>query len=296
MAFVGAPVSDWRAFVRGGQSVCRSRTHTSGNNTVRMGYGDYSILTDKTQGHTNNYYIDKFRIASDFAKAPAKTDADAFLGRDAKGAVLVPEEGIPQITEGALARDTASPEDPRVAESKGAVWEWDAGYSEPEVFADTSDATVSEDAFLAFRDASAAERGAALTAQDLGAALRNKMRLENGFSENFLLTLEGQHDRLHALVERITEVPFLTPIGNYQTEIPGMPYMGSVGALDFQKKPETSVASWKDAPGAAPVEAIPAVYKRPKGAEKMDLPYNTAPAISEIKKDQAAAGLIAPSE
>jgi len=294
MAFVNAPVTcaGSSSTFLGRRPTCTARTSAVG--TVKMGYGDYSYLTDKSQGHMNNYYIDKFRIAADFIKGQPKSDADAKLGRDAKGAVVVPKEGVPQIADGILARDPSNPEDPRIAESEGAVWEWDRSYVDPalapESYADVNDAQIIDDSFQRFRDASAAERGRMLTAQDLGSTLKNKLRLQNGFDEKTLLTLEGQHDRLHALTEHIMEVPFLTPTGAPQTEIPGTPYLPSVGALDFQRKPQAEINFWKDP------TPPPAVVKRPKGAGKAELPYNTAPSVGAIKEDQVAAGLIPSAE
>ena len=291
MAFVNAPLADARTFTRGTPVATRCVTRPN-TNTVRMGYGDYSILTDKTRGHNWQYYIDKFRVIGDFTKGQPKTDADAVLGYDRKGFKLITNDGIPQTESGELAYDPNSTPDPRLAEASGSVWDWDAAYEKPVEYADVNDPKVVEDAFLAFRDASAAERGAMLTALDLGAVTANQLRSEYGYSESYLLTIEGQHERQGALADRKGEVPFLTPYGKPQTQIPGTDYLGSVSALDFMKKPTNSVSFWKD---DQPEESTK-LFKKPKGSAKADLPYNTAPAIASIKEDQAAAGMLAAGE
>lgn len=300
MAFVSAPLTDARNFSTGGAlRLCALRgVHVNATmpvstvSTLSMKYGDYSYSTDKTKGHVQQYYVDKFRVAADFAKGPPRTEADAVLGRTAKGAVKVPIDGVPQIAEGPLARDPASAPDPRLAEAAGTVWPWDAGYERPELakstYADCDDSAVAEDAFIAFRDSCSAERGAMLTRMDFNATLANKVRNERGLSEKYMLTLEGQHDRLYIMAERRKTPTFLTPYGNPTTEIPGIPYCGSIGALDFIKKPETEVAFWKD-------DNAEALYKRPKGASMPDLPYNTSPSIESVKEAQRAAGIIGPA-
>lgn len=302
MAFVSAPLADARAFCAGGAlrscSLRGSEVVEGARVAVRpvapsMKYGDYTYSTDKTKGHVQQYYVDKFRVASDFSKGVPASDADAVLGRTAKGAVAVPVEGVPQITEGPLARDPSNPVDPRVAEAEGVVWPWDAGYQDPKfaksTFADVDDSSVAEDAFLAFRDSCSSIRGSMLTRQDFNATLRNKVRIERGLSESFMLTLDGQHDRLHAMAERLKTPTFLTPYGEPTTEIPGMPYTSSIGALDFQRKPEAEIAFWKGD------ESQAANYKRPKGASKAELPYNTSPTVESLKEDQRAAGIIGPA-
>lgn len=260
---------------------------------VCMKYGDYSYLLDKTKGHVGQYYVDKFRVAADFIKGVPASDADAFLGRDAKGAVLVPKEGIPQEIDPILGgRDESAPEDPRVAESEGAVYPWDRNYKDPKfdasTYADTDDEEVVENAFQAFRASVSSERGASLTSFDFATQIKVK-KLKGGLSERYMLSLDGQLDREYARLQKIADMPFLNPTGMPQTEIPGTPYAGSVGALDFQKKTGEDIAFWAQEEATAP-------YQRPPGADAPELPYNTNPSLGEMKAAQAAAGILPASQ
>lgn len=265
--------------------------------TTRMGYGDYSYSTDKTKGHVQQYYVDKFRVASDFGRGSAPSDdADAALGRTAKGAVLVPAEGVPQPVDPILAADMSGVDaDPRVAESEGQVWPWDAAYPDPEFasssFADVESEEVADDAFAAFRSGSNDERAAALSAFD--AALKYKVaKIEAGFSEKYMLTMEGQYEANYARLQKIKDVCMFTPTGAPATEIPGFPYLQSVGAMDFQPAAANKVntAFWKADEALAEV-----VYQKPMGANTPDLPYNGAASVEQLQEVTKAKGLL-PSE
>lgn len=309
MAFLSAPAVGTRAFAAGDAVRSCSAQQTARATATTMKYGDYDYKTDRTKGHVGQYYVDKFRIASDFSKGIPASEADSALGRNSKGQVAVPVEGIPQIVDDAiLARDPESKPDARLTEIYGNAYPWDSAYDPsihggytlvqgqaggyalpaPAPMGDLDDESVADDAFSKFRGASAGDRGSALSKQDLDATTRAQMRAE-GYTENFLLTIEGQHDRLHSMVERLKQVPFLTPYGKPQSEVAGNDYLGSVGALDFLKKKEEEIAFWKD--------TVPEkTYKRPMGANTPDLPYNTAPSIGAIKEGQAAAGIIPAAE
>lgn len=298
MAFVTAtpiPKSTLTSQALGGQvSASPLRVSTVAKPcALRMGYGAYSYLTDKTKGHTNQYYVDKFRIASDFSKGVPTCNADAKLGRDAKGAMLVPKEGIPQEMGDALpARVEDVDEDPRIAESEGAVYEWDLNYVDPQflpsTYADVNNEEVAATAFAQFRGSTSAERGASITRMNFGAEARVQ-RIKAGIDEKSLLTLDGQLDVDYARLQKICNPPTLSPTGVPQTEIPGYPYVGSVGALDFMEQKEESVASfWKDAVQKPLVQS----YKKPSGAATADLPYNVAPSVALMQEQQEANGLI----
>lgn len=215
-----------------------------------MGYGSYSYLTDKTKGHVNQYYVDKFRIAADFAKGSPRSEADAKLGRTAKGGVFVPSKGIPQERDEALPPiDPTVTPDPRIAESEGAVYEWDLYYKDPKfdasTYADTEDEEVAIDAFAKFRGYVSAERGSSLTRMNFGAVARVQ-RVKAGLDESYLMTLDGMLDARYAYFQKIDDPAVLSPTGTPQTEIPGTPYLKSVGAMDFIKQPEESISSlWK---------------------------------------------------
>lgn len=265
--------------------------------TTRMGYGDYSYSTDKTKGHVQQYYVDKFRVASDFGRGSApKDDGDAVLGRTAKGAKLVPEGGVPQPVDPILSADMSGVDaDPRVAESEGEVWAWDAGYQDPALapssYADVESAEVADDAFASFRSASNSERAAALSAFD--AALKYKVaKIEAGFSEKYMLTMEGQYEANYARLQKIKDVCMFTPTGQPATEIPGFPYLQSIGALDFQPAAANKVNSafWKA--DDAPTEVV---YQKPMGANTPELPYNGTPSVEQMKAVTKAKGLL-PSE
>ena len=276
-----------------GVTALRARSRPAAAAPTRMGYGDYSYVTDKTKGHVQQYYVDKFRVASDFGRgmAPA-SDADAVLGRDAKGAVLIPEGGVPQPVDDILKADMSEvPEDPRVAESKGAVYAWDAGFEDPafapESYADLEDEDVAENAFAAFREANQAERGAVLGQMD--AALKQKIaKIKGGFSENYLLSMEGKYEANYARLQKIAEPMLFSPIsGKPQTELPGFPYMPAVSALDFQPKPgdEVNGAFWKE-------DAPKLNYQKPMGADTPELPYNSPAPVEQLKEATIAKGLL----
>ena len=259
--------------------------------TPRMGYGKYSYSTDKTKGHVQQYYVDKFRIAADFIKGTPATADDAVLGCDIKNAKLVPKEGIPQPIDPILIAGPA-PEDPRVAEASGSLYPWDIGYKDPkfapESYANLDDESVSNTAFAQFRSSVSASRGASLTAMDFGAVARVN-RLLKGIPESYLLSLDGALDAEYLRLQKLANPPGLNPTGMPQSEIPGTPYLGSVGALDFQKKKETEIAFWKDTSGTQP-STLP--YKKPSGKDTPDLPYNTSSTVDELKASQAARGLL----
>lgn len=268
--------------------------------TTRMGYGDYSYSTDKTKGHVQQYYVDKFRVPSDFGRGSApKDNADAMLGRTAKGAVLVPEGGVPQPVDPILLADMSEEaEDPRVAESEGQVWEWDAGFAKPEfaasTFADVESEDVADGAFAAFRAASNAERSAKLGEFD--AALKYKVaKIKGGLSEKYLLTMEGQYEANYARLQKIKDIMMFTPYGQPATELPGFPYMPSVGALDFQPTAADKVNSafWK---APVPSEKAEVVYQKPMGANAPELPYNGNPSVEQMQAVTKAKGLLPSNE
>lgn len=231
-------------------------------------------------------------MASDFTKGAPQTDADAKLGRNIKGAVFVPLEGIPQEFDPALpTSDEPTAVDPRLAESEGSVYPWDVNYVDPAFGADTfaklDDEEVSDNAFAAFRSSLATERGAALSAMDFGACARVN-RIKEGLDEAYLLCLDGKLDARYARLQNISDPPEFNPYGVPQTEIPGTPFVGSVGALDLQPKPKDNIAFWEAD------DKAPTPYKRPSGAETPDLPYN--PSVPEMIEAQKARGLLPASE
>lgn len=266
------------------------------SSTPRMGYGDYSYTTDRTKGHVQQYYVDKFRIAADFVKGSPASAADAILGRNVKNGILVPKQGIPQVMDDALpSRDETVAPDPRIAESEGAVYPWDINYVDPafqpSARSDINDETTADNAFAAFRSSCVEDRRASLSAMDFGAAARVN-RILGGLDESYLLTLDGALDVSYARLQKIVDIPTLSPTGQPQTEIPGYPYLKSVGALDFQKKPGEEIAFWK-----TPASTVPGkVYKRPSGSDTPDLPYNTSATLDEMKEAQSARGLLPAEE
>lgn len=256
-----------------------------------MGYGAYSFNTDKTKGHVQQYYVDKFRVLSDFAKGPPKTIADAKLGRNIKGGVAVPERGIPQEIDPVL--QTAEPmTDPRIAEAEGSVYEWDINFANPaflpETYADVNDDAVAEDAFAKFRGSMVDSRTKMLTAMDFGAAARIQ-RIKEGLDERYLLSLDGALDVTYARLQKIADLPTFTPTGQPQTEIPGIPFMGSVGALDMIENPSEKLAFWKE-------KREEPIMKRPGGKDTPELPYSASPSLEEMKEAQKARGLLPAEE
>lgn len=246
------------------------------------------------------YYVDKFRVASDFSKGAPATDADAVLGRDRKGAIAVPEEGVPQPIDPILAADmTGIPEDPRVAESKGTVYAWDIEYADPEFapesYADVEDEAVSDEAFAAFRGASEADRSSSLI--ELDAALKYQVeKIKGGLSESLLLTMEGKYLANYARLQKVANVMQFSPIsGQPQTEIPGIPYLPGIGALDFMPVPgeEKSGAFWA---APTPSDKAEVVYQKPMGANAPELPYNGTPSLEQMQAATAAKGLLPSSD
>lgn len=275
-----------------GASVSAATASSAG--AVRMGYGDYSYANDKTKGHVGQYYVDKFRVASDFSRGAPATLADAPLGRNIKGGKLVPIEGIPQQMDAALPPfDPNVAPDPRIAEAEGAVYPWDVNYVDPQFAADTyadlDDDELSATALAEFRASMISSRTAALSAMDFGAVARVN-RIKGGMDERYLLTLDGALDVRYAKAQKVASPMTFTPTGQPQTEIPGIPYLGSVGALDFKSKPGDSVAFW----GSQEVKDRP--YKKPSGASTPDLPYNTSASLEEMQSAQEARGLLPSSE
>lgn len=204
----------------------------------RMGYGDYSILTDETKAPVGNYYADKFRRSSDFTRGVARTDASAMYGRSSKGAVLVPKTGVPQQVEDGLGRSDDAPADPRVAEADGAVWSWDKNYDNPAYagLSEEASAEAEEAAFASFRAACSADRAAALAASDR-VTDATVAKLAGDLSEGFKLTLEGQHAVEYARLQKIKNHPVTGGVdGRPQTEVPGTAYLASIGAADFSGK------------------------------------------------------------
>eukprot|EP00168_Porphyra_purpurea_P011008 TRINITY_DN275_c0_g1_i1.p2 TRINITY_DN275_c0_g1~~TRINITY_DN275_c0_g1_i1.p2 ORF type:complete len:259 (+),score=122.33 TRINITY_DN275_c0_g1_i1:3-779(+) len=210
-----------------------------------MGYGDYSILTDETKAPVGNYYVDKFRRASDFTRGVALTDASAMYGRSSKGAIAVPTKGVPQELDEGLARTDDAPEDPRVAEADGAVWSWDVNYDNPDYKGMTEEdqAAAEEAAFASFRAACATDRAATLAASDR-ITDATVAKLAGDLSEGFKLTLEGQHAVEYARLQKIKNHPVTGGVdGKPQTEVPGTAYLSSIGAADFGGKKGTYPAS-----------------------------------------------------
>lgn len=216
------------------QVIC-TKVSVSPERQVRMGYGSYSYITDKTQGHTNQYYIDKFRKVEDLAKFTSPlSDDDAMVGRTAKGTVKVPKQGIPEPRDSALPPiDPTAPEDPRIAEAEGSLYPWDSSFKNPDFdpssYADINDEEVSSDAFSQFRSAMSDTRGMSLSTVDSQSKYR-KERLKAGLDDTYLLTLDGQHEIGHMITEKM-----LSPSMGTRTETG---YPQPVSALDFISQDE----------------------------------------------------------
>lgn len=210
---------------------------------VRMGYGDYKFSSTSITGYVDQYNVDKFRNLGSFANA-AYGNVEARLGTSKKGKIVVPKEGIPQVPDGELAfnpDDPNSPVDPRVSEISGELYSWDKKCQEQVVtFADLDEPEVAQSAFSAFRSSLAAERSAALAQKEAGAEYRVSRILE-GVNEARLLTVDGQHEVTYARLQEIADIPYFTSSGEPQTQIPGKPFLRSVGAMDFQVKPKRSI-------------------------------------------------------
>lgn len=235
------------------------------------------------------YYIDKFRTVSDFGRGVPLYASTPMLGRGIMGGVEVPKEGIKQVFDPALpTSDEPTAPDPRLVEASG-LYPWDSDYVDPEwradTFANMSDDEIADQSFQEFRASVSESRGMALTAMDFGATARVE-RIIGGIDEKELLTLDGALDVNYARLQKISNPATLNPTGSPQTEIPGIPYLTSVGAMDFIEKPGEKVAFWKtDKPADLP-------YKRPSGADTPELPYNASPDVAEIQEGQAARGLL----
>lgn len=195
-----------------------------------MGYGSYSYLTDKTQGHTNQYYIDKFRRAEDAGRfISPSSDDDAMFGCTAKGTIKVPKQGIPEPRDSALPPiDPTAPEDPRIAEAEGSLYPWDARFNNPDSdssdYEDINDEQVSADSFSEFRKAVSDLRGDSLSNID-SRALHRRQRLKAGLDETYMLTIDGQHDIRHMRTEKMANPSVVS-----RTETG---YPQPVSALDF---------------------------------------------------------------
>lgn len=201
----------------------------------RMGYGDYSYLTDKSKSHSGQYYAASVSTFGRLGKGSPTVDPNALDGRNTKGGVLVPKEGIPQEIDPILLSEEAMV-DPRVAESEGTVYSWDATYMSKYGrgnASDLDDETVVDDAFAKFRDSLSEERDKKLSAMDCGAEARVEM-IRKGLDEKYMLCFEGALEAAYARLQKISDPVFLTSSGEPQTDIPGFPYMKSVGAMDFQ--------------------------------------------------------------
>lgn len=294
MAFVTAnPLASWAASNALKSSFTTPtrplRDPRSKPSNLRMGYGSYSIINDKTKGHINKNYGDMSRYSLGVPATPSLDDA--IIGRDNKGRVFVPQQGIPQQFDEALgSRDHTAPPDPRLAEAEGTLYDWDPAYVDPkfspDTFANISDEEVSDDAFMKFRSSCSAERGAVLTAMDFRALARRE-RYKNGFDVNTLLTLQGSLEATFCRLQKISNPIGFTPTGEPQSEIPGQDFTASVGALDFQTQPNETIAFWKTpASGIQNKRAIQ--FKKPSGSDTPDLPYNANPSYDQMKDTQNA--------
>lgn len=232
------------------------------------------------------YYVDKFRIASDFGRGTPKTEADALIGRTMKGGIFVPKQGIPQEIDPILLSEEKMV-DPRIAESEGEMYPWDRSFKDKyggDNKTDMNDETVIDEAFAQFRGSLAEERGKKLTAMDSGAAARVE-RIRAGFEEKYLYCLDGALDVAYARLQKISNPMTLTSTGEPQTEIPGFPYMASVGAMNFQQGPAGSLTFWKTD------QAKEAPYMKPSGADTPEMPYGASPSVEQMKEAQEARGL-----
>lgn len=266
--------------------------------TPRMGYGAYTYTTDKTKGHVNQYYVDKFRNASDFAKGSPACLADSLVGRTPKGGVVVPTKGIPQLEDTPEIPIIAGVEpDPRLAETEGSVYSWDAQFINPDflpsTFADVNDEEVADMALAQYRGMVSSERNASLTAMDFGAVERvKKLTSGEGLTEKYMLTLDGQLDVEYVKLQKLGYPPSFNPTGIPQTEIPGYDYLPSVGALDaIMTKDVDNVAFW-----ASRSDQLEAPYKTPAGNDMPELPYNTSASAGEMKLVQEARDIIPKSD
>eukprot|EP00180_Rhodochaete_pulchella_P004145 Plantae.Rhodophyta-Rhodochaete_pulchella.ctg76409.p1 GENE.Plantae.Rhodophyta-Rhodochaete_pulchella.ctg76409~~Plantae.Rhodophyta-Rhodochaete_pulchella.ctg76409.p1 ORF type:complete len:143 (-),score=26.50 Plantae.Rhodophyta-Rhodochaete_pulchella.ctg76409:118-546(-) len=94
------------------------------------------------------------------------------------------------------------------------------------------EAASANSAFVTFRSLMAAERNAALS--DIVTNRKLRMEIwESGVSENTLLTFQGQLDHEGARLQKMKTYPMFSPSGERQTQIPGMPGLDSVGAMDY---------------------------------------------------------------
>lgn len=190
-----------------------SRSNYSVSTSVTMGYGDYQLFI--------------------------KTDTSPSSAKSASGSVVVPKEGIPQPVDPLLAVDMSNaPEDPRVTEALGKVYDWNGKVAQSALdvsgMGDIDDEATSSSSFAAFRRTSSADRAKLLAAMEAGRRHRLE-KIQAGFSENYLLTMEGKLEANYARIQKIGNMPGFTATGQPQTDIPGKPFMRGIGALDFMK-------------------------------------------------------------
>lgn len=254
-----------------------------------MKYGDYSYLTDRTGGPTGNYYIDKARNSTDFAKNGAPRDEGAtYIGRDTKGRINIPKEGIPQEIDDILKPDDSVEKmvDPRIAEAEGTVYRWDPGFvdtSFTDGLTDTNDEEAVDNEFARFRGLMSAQRGAMLSEVNRGIAAKVK-EIMSGLDEEYLLTVPGKWDVEYARLQKLKN-----------TDTPEY-----IGALDFMKKGNVPITAeivgkegmidgfWKD--DTKQVPAAP-TYVKPPGANEPELPYNAAPSVPQLLEQSKARGI-----
>lgn len=229
--------------------------------TVRMGYGDYSYSTDKTTGQVNKTFVNLLGTDSARVKGLAAYADESVVGGSRKGGgSRVPKDGIPQLENSSvLPVNIEAPQDPRIAETEGAVYPWDPNYRDPNESAysgDKDEEEVGTEAMGEFRKLMSQERNAALSAMKAGASARVE-RIKGGLDENYLMTFDGQLDLSYARSEKISDPPFLTTTGQPQTEIPGFEYLQSVGALDFQDSDQLPFSKDAAAQRKASLQGLP---------------------------------------
>eukprot|EP00183_Erythrolobus_madagascarensis_P006063 CAMPEP_0185844526 /NCGR_PEP_ID=MMETSP1354-20130828/657_1 /TAXON_ID=708628 /ORGANISM="Erythrolobus madagascarensis, Strain CCMP3276" /LENGTH=285 /DNA_ID=CAMNT_0028544205 /DNA_START=47 /DNA_END=904 /DNA_ORIENTATION=+ len=281
MAFVGSACGSPFAAVSTRHAEVGAKPRAFSRQCVRAGYGDYSYSTDKTQGHLNNYYIDKYRTTSDLGTKHSLAGAEPAMGRNAKGGVLVPKFGIPQMDDDVLGFGPDSMVDPRIAEAEGSQYPWDPAYVDESKTlascADIDDPAVSDNAFSSFLSASSVERSQMILACERATESTIKEIKSGMVDEMTMLSASGQRLAQYARTEKIATLPMWTPTGEPQTEIPGTPFKESIGALDYQSTSdvigtETMGAFWK-----TPTEAP--TYKKPLGAATPEPLYNSSPRL-----------------
>lgn len=228
MAFVNAtpvtasvrPASSLRPHVT---SLPRTSSVVNSSTTIRMGYGDYSYITDQTTGQVQRPYVNHLGSPGGRLKGlMASVSSDTF-GGSSKGKIDIPKEGIPQLEDSELIPiDNNAPPDPRLAETEGKLYPWDPNHPKSESENDSTLSKMEEDeaarkAMSQFRSSMASERSAALSAYQQGTTARVE-RIKGGLDETYKLTMDGQLELKYARVEGIIDA--------------GGPASGSVGALD----------------------------------------------------------------